>query len=247
MFFNGAICAIYMSCGASNDGVNFTRRYERSIRFGKELGRITLALTKSLDEIKADPLLYNEDEFENDAKVSALNNCEYTLWCKDWTPVKETSVKPVLNIRLKEVRISVTNPLIQIVGKLNLVSYKVIRENDGTYSIVTEIGFMEIGKNLSVVMVPGEFCADLLTGGASLKADGAFNGVDFPYPPLTEIFGRELTAFGLANDAVGYIVPDNDYVLGEFGNHYHELIGLGNNAGSTIIKAFIELKEELGV
>lgn len=247
MFFNGAICAIYMSCGVTNDGVNFTRRYERSVRFGKELGRITLALTKSEDEIKADPLLYNEDEFENDAKVAALNNCEYTLWCKDWTPVRETAVRPLLNIRLKEVRISVTNPLIQIVGKLNLVSYKVIRETDGTYSIVTEIGLMEIGKSLCVVLVPGEFCADLLEGGESLYAEGAFNGTDFPYPSLTEIFGRELTAFGLANDAIGYIVPDNDYVLGEFGNHYHELIGLGQNTGSTIIKAFIELKNELGV
>ena len=40
---------------------------------------------------------------------------------------------------------------------------------------------------------------------------------------------------GLCNDAIGYIVPDNDYVLGEFGNHYHELIGIGKNTGSTII------------
>lgn len=247
MFFNGAICAIYMSCGKTNDGVNFTRRYERSVRFGKELGRITLSLTKSLDEIKADPLLYNEDEIENDVRVSEINHREYSLWCENWVPVKETVVKPLLNIRLKEVHLTVTNPLIQIVGKLNLVSYKVLREKDGTYTIVTEIGFMEIGKNLSIVLVPGEFCADLLTGGESLKAKGSFNNIDFPYPPLTEIFGRELTAFGLANDAIGYIVPDNDYVLGEFGNHYHELIGLGEHTGSTIIKNFMEMQEELGV
>lgn len=247
MFFNGAICAIYMSCGASNDGVSFKHRYERSIRFGRELGRITLSLTKTIDEIKNDPLLYDEKEIEADTKQSEENGSNYTLWCDNWTPVKETQVKPLLNIRLKEVRLSVTNPLIQIVGKLNLASYKVIHEKDGTYSIVTEIGLLELGKSLSVVLVPGEFCADLLDGGASLKADGAFNNTDFPYPPLTEIFTRELTAFGLANDAIGYIVPDNDYVFGEFNNHYHELIGLGNNTGSTIMKAFIEMKNELGV
>lgn len=247
MFFNGAICAIYMSCGKTNDGVNFTHRYERSIRYGKELGRITLSLTKTLDEIKADPLLYNEREIAFDSDISARNNCEYSLWCNNWKPVKETVVKPLLNIRLREVALTVTNPLIQIVGKLNLVSYKVIREKDGTYTVITEIGLMEIGKDLSIVLVPGEFCADLLTGGESLKATGSYNNYDFPYPALNEIFGKNLTALGLANDAIGYIVPDNDYVLGEFGNHYHELIGIGEHTGSTIIKNFIELKNELGV
>jgi hypothetical protein len=247
MFFNGAICAIYMSCGATDDGVTLPHRYDKSIRFGRELGRIVLSLTKTEEEIKADPVLYNEKEIEAEIKDSEANGCTYSLWCENWTPVKETAVKPLLNIRIKEVPLAVTNPLIKIVGKLNLVSYKVLREKDGTYTVVTEIGFMQLGKDLSIVMVPGEFCADLLTGGDSLKAEGSFNEMDFPYPPLTEIFGRDLVAFGLANDAIGYIVPDNDYVLGEFGNHYHELIGIGKNTGSTIIKAFMEMKEELGV
>lgn len=247
MFFNGAICAIYMSCGASDDGVDLAHRYEKSIRFGRELGRITLSLTKTEEEIRNDPILYNEDEIENDKRNAEKNSAHYSLWCENWKPVKEKTVKPILNIRIKKVKLSVTNPLIQIVGKLNLVSYKVLREKDGTYSIITEIGFIEFGKELSVVMVPGEFCADLLTGGESLKAESSFNNFAFPYPPLTEIFERDLIAFGLANDAIGYIVPDNDYVLGEFGNHYHELIGLGINGGSTIIKAFMEMKNELEV
>lgn len=245
MFFNGAICAIYMSCGATDDGVTLPHRYDKSIRFGRELGKITLALTKTEAEIKDDSLLYNENEIVREAEEAKANGCVYSLWCENWVPVKETVVKPLLNIKLKEVNLCVTNPLIQAVGKLNLASYKVLRETDGTYSIVTEIGYIEIGKNLSIVMVPGEFCSDLLCGGESLKAEGSFNETDFPYPPLTEIFGKNLIAFGLANDAIGYIVPDNDYVLGEFANHYHELIGVGKNTGSTIIKAFIELKSEL--
>lgn len=245
MFFNGAICAIYMARGASNDGMNFKHRYEQSIRYGTELGRIALSMTKTIDEIMQDELLYNEEEIQLETEISERNGMTYTLWCKGHEPVSEKTVKPVLNIRIREVKVPVTNPLIRIVGKLNLASYKVMREKDGAYSIMTEIGYMELGNDIKVAMVPGEFCADLLVGGASLKAEGSYNKCDFPYPPLSELFGKELIAFGLANDAIGYIVPDNDYVLGEFGNHYHELISLGEKTGSSIIKGFIEIKDEL--
>ena len=94
-------------------------------------------------------------------------------------------------------------------------------------------------------MVPGEFCQDLLYGGDSLTADGAFHGFDFPHPPLTEPFGPDVAAFGLANDAVGYIVPDNDYILGDFVGHYHELISLGEHTGSTVVKGLTDLKNAI--
>ena len=245
MFFNGAICAIYMARGASNDGVDFHQRYEQSVRYGRELARITLGLTKTLDEIMRDPLLYDREEIARDTAASEANGVPYTLWCEGWEPVEESSVAPLLNLRLKEVKIPVLNPLIKTVGKLNLVSYQVWKEQDGGYSVVTEIGYMELGDALRIVMVPGEYCADLLKGGASLTKEGSFSGEWFPYPPLETIFGGPLTAFGLANDAVGYIVPDNDYVLGDFANHYHELISLGRKTGSCISGAFTELKDEL--
>lgn len=245
MFFNGAICAIYMSRGASNDGMSFEHRYEQSIRYGRELARLALSMTLPIDEVLKDPLLYDEKVINEEKEISEKNGIPYTLWCEDHEAVTETELKPILNIRLREVKIRVNNPLIKIVGKLNLASYRVLKEKDDSYSVITEIGYLELGSELKVVMVPGEFCADLLVGGASLTAKGSFKHKDFVYPPLTKIFGCELTAFGLANDAIGYIVPDNDYVLGEFGEHYHELISLGNETASSIMKAFCELKNEI--
>jgi hypothetical protein len=94
-------------------------------------------------------------------------------------------------------------------------------------------------------MVPGEFCADLLTGGASLKAEGAVTKTDFPYPTVREIFGEDTIAFGLSNDEIGYIVPDNDFTMGDPGRHYHELVSLGKYVGSSVMKGFVEIKKEL--
>lgn len=245
IFINGAICAIYMNRGLTNDGVTLHHRYEQSVRYGRELAKITLALAKTAEEIEADPLLFDEENTRRDIEETAANGGTYTLWYEGWEPVKEKTLPPVLNIRLRQVTVPVTNPLIILVGKLNLVAYDVIARRDGRYEIKVEIGYMTLGNAFQTVFVPGEFCQDLLLGGASLKAEGAFNKTDFPLPPLTETFGADLCAFGLANDAIGYIVPDNDYVLGEFSGHYHELISLGEHAGSSILRGFAELKESL--
>lgn len=241
MFFNGAICAIYMSRSASNDGLTFKNRYEQSIRFGKEVGRIALSLTKTAKEIMSDKLLYDEEEISRDSALSE----DYTLWCENWEPVSEVKVKPLLNIRLSEVKVPVTNPLLCAVGKLNLANIEVLTEGKRNYSAYTEIGYIEFGKELKVAMVPGEFCCDLLKGGKSLTSEGSASGKAFGYPSVRDIFGNDTIAFGLSNDAIGYIVPDNDYTLGDPENHYHEFVSLGQFVGSSIIKGFCALKESL--
>ncbi len=245
MFFNGAICAIYSDRGKALDGHTFAHRYEQSIRYGIEVGRITLALDKTLDEIKKDKLLYDEEEIRRDTEKSKANNAEYTLWCENWEPVAETKIEPIFNIRLREVNVPVTSTLMVGVGKLNIANYKMLKDKNGGYSMFTEIGFIEIGENIKVAMVPGEFCADLLTGGASLKADGAVTKTDFNYPTVRELFGDDTIAFGLSNDEIGYIVPDNDFTMGDPGSHYHELVSLGQFVGSSIMKGFVEIKKEL--
>lgn len=244
LFINGAICAIYMSRGASNDGVTLNHRWEQSARYGRELAKIALSLTKSVKEIEADPVLYDINNTKKDMAESEANGAPYTLWYENWTPTPECELPPILNVRLAQVKIPVRNPLIELVGKLNLVAYDVMKEPNGTYSVTTEIGYLELGGVFRAVTVPGEYCQDLLSGGASLTAEGSFRGTAFPYPPLCEIFGEGLHAFGLANDAIGYIVPDNDYILGDFANHYHELISPGDKTGSRITEKFIELKDE---
>ncbi len=245
MFFNGAICAIYSSRELSNDGLRLKARYEQSKRFGIEMGRIILSLTKSLDEIKKDKLLFDEDEFENDKKLSEENGNKYTLWCEEWESVTQKQVKPLLNIRIAEVRVPVTNPIIVTAGKLNLANYKVLKESRNRYAVYTEIGYIEFGKEFKVALVPGEYCCDLLTGGASLKAESSFTKKDFKYKTIREIFGEDTYAFGLANDEIGYIVPDNDYTMGDPKDHYHEFVSLGKYTASAINCGFEDMKKEL--
>lgn len=247
MFFNGAICAIYMSCDNSTDGLKLNHRYELSVRFGREIGKITLALTKSLDEVKKDKLLYDEQEIEKEIALSRRNGGKYTLWCENWEPVEERKVEPVLNIRIKEIKIPVKNNLMVAVGKLKLANFNVLSEGKNQFAVWSEIGYMELGSDIKIAMVPGEFCCDLLVGGDSLFAKGSVTHTDFGIPPLREIFGKDTIVFGLANDAVGYIVPDNDYTMGDPQNHYHELVSLGYKTGSSVMNGFLKLAKEINI
>ncbi len=236
MFFNGAICGIYIE----RIDVNTDQRVDIAAAYGKEMGKITLGLTKNQAEIEADSYLmglgFTEEEIEDRY---------YTPWYKDWTPVTETEVAPLLNIRLKNVEAQISNPVILLAAKLQIVNYLIKKTDNGEYFSTTEIGYMEIGENLKVAFVPGEFCADLAYGGSSLKAENSAWDMDFSEQTLAELFGEDVLVFGMANDAVGYIVPDNDYLMCVDFGHYHETISLGKNTASTLLKAFAELKEEI--
>ena len=248
MFFNGAIAGIYIARGATNDSQPQYWRAEQSARYGQEMAKIALAMTMTLDEIKTGDLkdiLYNEEIINKEMAYVEENGGEYTLWCENWEPVEEVDVDPLFNIVIKEVFVPVTNPLIILAGKLNLANYKVLRTGFRKYEICTEIGYIEFGRQLKAVMMPGEVVQDIVAGGSSLTADGSYSGKDFEYAPLVGIFGDEdLICFGLANDAVGYIVPDNDYCMCIAFDHYQELISLGSGVASTVVKGLSEIAEE---
>lgn len=232
MFFNGAIAGIYIGriSAAKSD-----KRVDIAASYGKELGKMVLGLTKTEEQIKNDSYLmsldFTAEEVEN----------WYVPWYKDWVPAKEREVAPLLNLRLKTVEIPVTNPVIMAAGKLGVVNY-LIKKSQGSYYVTTEIGYMEMGKDIKIAFLPGEVCTDLIYGGESLTASGSVLGKDFPGKSLCDILGDDIIVFGLANDAVGYILPDNDYAMALAFGHYHESLSLGKSTGSTIMKAFESIK-----
>ena len=240
MFFNGAIAGIYEGRGPAGDGVPTKRRYEETQRYGYEIANMALNLTNTVAEIEAN---MTDDEKAQMAEEKEIGGENYTLWYEGWEPVEEKVLEPNLNIMIKEVKIKVTNPLIQLVGKLNLVNYTVCKEGL-SYYIFAEIGYMEIG-GVKVAMMPGEIVQDLICGGDSLTADGSFTGKDFECKSVYELFGEDTICFGLMNDAIGYVVPDNDYSMSLLGDHYQEMISLGEYAGSTIMKGMAEIAEEV--
>ncbi len=160
------------------------------------------------------------------------------------TTATETEVAPLLNFTMDEYYIPVTNQILLFAGKLGALSNTVVslNENDTDTEIVTEIGYLELGTDIAIALVPGELEAAIAFGGA-LGADESWTGEDFNYPSMQEIVGdKKLLVFGLMNDQAGYILPDNDYRSILSGVN-EEIVASGNKAGSSTITAFQALIE----
>lgn len=159
----------------------------------------------------------------------------------------ETEVAPLLNYRMKEYYVPVTNQILEFAGRLGALTNTVVTtdENNHVLEVATELGYLEIGTKLAVAIIPGELEPAIAYGGY-LDADHSWTGTDFDYPSLQDIVGtdKELLVFGLMNDQIGYILEDNDYSSILSGVN-EEIVATGNLAGSTTINAFEELMESI--
>lgn len=153
----------------------------------------------------------------------------------------EVEVAPMLNIRHEQTTYEITNEILVFAGKFGLLTNSVVAADDH-YEVSTEIGYMEIGTDIAVVLCPGEIAAELIYGGC-LPAARAWTGTDWALAPtVDEVDGKTLIVFGLINDQIGYIIPDNDYMaLLEPSNKSLELVSTGNVTASSMVQDYAEL------
>ncbi len=127
-------------------------------------------------------------------------------------------------------------------------------ENKVSYSTIVEVAYMELGTTgadscaYKAVFLPGEICQDLIApDGMSIVEDGKHSVTvsSFGAQTACQIFGDDIACFGVMNDAIGYVVPDNDFTMGDPANHYHELISLGKGVSTNLMNGLAELEAEI--
>lgn len=165
-------------------------------------------------------------------------------------------VDPIINVKMSEVTVHMEYGLMEIGAVSALLGTTTVKDESSPcgYSVITEVGYLELGSDIVMLTVPGELIPQLVYGNVVDKTQ-SYTGEDWDVDITSELIGDEKTVLvmGLCNDALGYIVPDNDYApfvadslwntdLGEklFGpaqRHYEEMLSMGSTAGSTIMGA----------
>lgn len=246
MYFQGAIGSLISTDrGLTGDGLSLNR-YQQAVRYGEEIGYFILGMTLTEEECRTQVA-------DADREAAGMAESDsYTLWYEGWTPVTETKVEPVFNVAFRELTYILDNPLTISVGKLGMANNIMLLDDKNNICTVTEVGFIEFGKDIKVVVMPGETAPELFLGGSTMTAEGSSRGKDFVYPPLFEVFDDcELLTFNVMNDSAGYIVPDNDYGLatlrynnGVLTYNADGMLSFGSSAASTLITEFLYLVRE---
>ncbi len=251
LFIQGAIGEMVIpNRGASNDDVS-EDRWEETRRYGQELGYVLLGLTMTQAECEAKVV-----DKAREAADRAAPRGVYSPGYAGWQPAPEQELEPVMNIAHKELFIYSTNSVMSMASRFPILNFTALRDpaRPNETVIVTEVGYLELGRTVCALLSPGEMAPEVIVGGSTLDADTSFRREDFPYKPLKELVGpnKTLMVFDLMNDAAGYITPDNDYglVVTKYfkGKALFNTIDLmfspGQTAASDIIRAFLELRKK---
>lgn len=246
IFFNGAINGIYPKRKAiqRNDNYHKIKLTEQTKIIGNELASIALAVGMTSQEIYSNKTTNPRDKSQ--AYQSVLIH-------KKTSALLETEIKPMLKFYNKNILLKCTNPLEQIIGKLNFAQFNLYKTGQNDIYVKSEIGLIKLGDGLNIVLVPGEITNTLCNNKVIFEKKA--NSISNDILSIDEIFGANTMVFGLANDSIGYIIHPDDYymvyigngmvsqkVFGENFTHYQELFSLGENVAQELLKEFKELK-----
>ena len=148
----------------------------------------------------------------------------------------EIELAPVLNITLSEVEVLADNPVHILAVREGIVD-SVAAKKGSDYMVITEIGYMELGNKVGVLLAPGEIAPEILWGGVVSESE-SWTVESWNYAPMKDTAGAEkLICFGLNNDQIGYILPDNDIrsMLTE-----NEEINVASTDGASVITQAFE-------
>ncbi len=250
IFFNGPVAAVYPT-RLYNDRLNLQSQAKA---VGEEIGRISLSMTMDDQDIMKNPAV---NPYTYEIQSGFFKNGErsqYSRWLesKGTQIIEENELEPLLNLSIKKADLQVDNPIFYAIAKHRIGSYTILPKTEDEYASFTEVGLLELGKKRKIALVPGELEPAVLSGSAAVGAEESFSKTSFSSTALNVSAEDEnLTVFGLTNDAIGYIIPDNDFLMmflgtGKkmkqlFGNHYLEIFSFGKNTAVSIADAFNDI------
>ncbi len=179
----------------------------------------------------------------------------------------EYDILPFINIRFNSITVPVDNYMLVLGAKVGLIdinSFKTGKLGLDTV-ITTEAGYLELGNSLKILLAPGELAPENAMGGFLSAQDSALGfditrntGFEIINPSITankDVFRQKSLVFGLVNDEIGYIIPENDFYVHRFlpyfaqegdrfgVGHYEETVSAGPKTAGIILDEWQKIYE----
>jgi hypothetical protein len=112
-----------------------------------------------------------------------------------------------ISLLVRTVRMPIENRLFKLATFLGVMN----RGTVGWMKMRSELSAFTIGP-LSFVTIPGEIYPELINGGVEAPAGNDFETAPVEVPPVREMMpGKYKFVLGLANDEIGYIIPQSQW------------------------------------
>ena len=157
---------------------------------------------------------------------------------------------PILNAKHREIFISPENSILTLACEIRLVNNKIF--TDGALlknaKMATEIGYVEFGNKIGFALFPGELYPETFWG-TDINGGATWDGTEWQYDSLEDsVDGVSVYAVSLANDAIGYVLTDNNFafmghIIGE--GIADEVLSVGKHIGSFLVSEYLEIVEDL--
>lgn len=166
----------------------------------------------------------------------------------------ETELVPLINIKSQAVSVACDNTALLLARFIGVLNNDVEKTAFNKVAIISEVSYMELGsKQIGVYMIPGELSPELESGNF-FTAEESPLGTEADYKVLSEMSDcAHSFVLGLCNDEIGYIIPENDFVLHEWlpyfnipyddfeRKHYEETNSVGPQTAGILLEAMDKL------
>ena len=171
----------------------------------------------------------------------------------------EKQLNPCINVKHAPITIEASNFVLILARFLKVLNNDIARSKNRTVPyIYSEVGYLELGaKDIGMFLIPGELFPELYNGDF-LTMENSATAQDAHYNILKkQSDAKHKFVIGLCNDELGYIIPDNDFLLDtklpyingahdRFDrNHYEETNSTGPKTARTILDAMQKLIESV--
>lgn len=173
---------------------------------------------------------------------------------------RSAPVDAALDVKMGEIAVPLDYGIMYVAAVSGVFSYNTVRmpEAETGYGVMTEVGYIALGSDVVVLMLPGEVSPALVygtredyAGTDSWEGEGSWSGESWPYKTIEaaakETLGEDkrVLSMGLANDELGYVMPDTDCAKNFLTKSFfdgrqsnEELMAASAAAGSALVKGF---------
>lgn len=153
-------------------------------------------------------------------------------------------LEPILNATHRELFVYPENSILTLACEIRLVNNRCFIDSNGDVCMATEMGYVEFGNEVGLALFPAEFYPETFWGN-DITGNVTWDGTEWQYDSLFDsVDGVDVYPVSLANDEIGYVVPDNNFafmghILGE--EISDEILSVGKHMGSYLVGEYYEM------